>query len=140
MRLWSLHPRYLDSVGLVSVWRDALLARQVLRGRTKGYRNHPQLDRFRAHPAPLSAINAYLLAVYKEAVARGYAFDKRKLGPVRSKARIRATAGQLAYEWKHLRRKLAERCPGRARRAGELVAHPLFRIVPGSVAAWERRR
>ena len=80
MRLWTLHPRYLDSVGLVSVWREALLARQVLRGRTRGYRHHPQLDRFRAHPSPLSAINAYLQAVHKEAVARGYAFDKTKLG------------------------------------------------------------
>jgi hypothetical protein len=112
----------------------------VLRGRTQGYRHHPQLDRFRAHGSPLSAINAYLLAVYKEAVARGYAFDKKKLGSVRSKARIRATAGQLAYEWKHLRSKLAERCPQRARRVGELVAHPLFRVVPGAVEAWERRR
>ncbi|MHC4341416.1 MAG: pyrimidine dimer DNA glycosylase/endonuclease V, partial [Planctomycetota bacterium] len=70
----------------------------------------------------------------------GYAFDRSKLGPVRSKARIRATAGQLAYEWKHLRRKLVERCPERARRTGELVAHPLFRIVPGALEAWERRR
>jgi hypothetical protein len=140
MRLWTLHPRYLDSVGLVSVWREALLARQVLRGRTRGYRHHPQLDRFRAHPSPLSAINAYLQAVHKEAVARGYAFDKTKLGTVRSRSRIRATAGQLAYEWKHLRSKLLERCPERARRVGELVAHPLFRIVPGTVEAWERRK
>lgn len=83
MRLWTLHPKYLDSIALVSVWRKALLARQVLRGRTKGYRNHPQLERFRAHPSPLSAINAYLQSVYGEAQARGYAFDKRKLGPVR---------------------------------------------------------
>lgn len=140
MRLWTLHPRYLDAQGLVSVWRKALLARQVLRGRTKAYRNHPQLERFRTHAAPVSAINAYLLAVHEEAVARGYAFDRKKLGPVRNRARIRVTDGQLDYEWRHLRRKLAERCPERARRAGKLVAHPLFRIVPGPVEAWERRR
>jgi hypothetical protein len=140
MRLWTLHPRYLDAQALVAVWRRGLLAREVLRGRTKGYRNHPQLVRFREHPAPLSAINAYLAAVHDEAVARGYAFDRRKLGPVRNRARIRATAGQLAYEWKHLRRKLAERCPDRTRRTGKLAAHPLFRIVPGTVEEWERRR
>ena len=139
MRLWTLHPRYLDSVGLVSVWRKALLARQVLRGRTKAYRNHPQLERFQAHAAPVSAINAYLLAIYKEAVARGYSFDRKKLGPVRNKARIRTTDRQLAYEWKHLRKKLAERCPERARRAGKLAPHPLFRIVAGPIEAWERR-
>jgi len=140
MRLWTLHPRYLDSVGLVSVWRKALLARKVLRGRTKAYRNHPQLERFRSHPAPVSAINAYLAAVHKEAVTRGYAFDRKKLGPVRNGARIRVTDRQLGYEWKHLRKKLAERCPKRARRAGKLAAHPLFRIVPGPIEAWERQR
>ncbi|MCK6461090.1 MAG: pyrimidine dimer DNA glycosylase/endonuclease V [Planctomycetes bacterium] len=140
MRLWTLHPRYLDSVALVSVWRKALLARKVLRGRTKGYRNHPQLERFRAHPAPLSAINAYLEAIHGEARVRGYAFDKRKLGPVRDETRISATDGQLAHEWRHLRRKLAKRCPARARRgAGRLAAHPLFEIVQGPVEPWERR-
>ncbi|MHC4972595.1 MAG: pyrimidine dimer DNA glycosylase/endonuclease V [Planctomycetota bacterium] len=140
MRLWTLHPRYLDSVGLVSAWREALLARQVLRGRTKGYRHHPQLERFRSHPSPLSAINAFLLEIHKEAVTRGYSFDKKKLGPVRNRARIRVTDRQLAYEWKHLRHKLKERCPERARRTGKLAAHPLFRIVPGPVEEWERRR
>ena len=138
MRLWTLHPRYLDSVGLVSVWRKALLARQVLRGRTKGYRNHPQLERFRRHPSPLSAINAYFAAVYEEAAARGYEFDKKKLGPVRHRSRIRATEGQLDYEWKHLRGKLVERCPARARRKGKLAAHPLFHVRPGPVEDWER--
>jgi len=139
MRLWTIHPRHLDAVGLVSVWRKALLARQVLRGRTKGYRNHPQLVRFRAHPSPLSAINAYLRAIYDEAASRGYAFDKRKLGAVRNRKRIPATRGQLRYEWKHLQKKLADRCPEKSRRDGRLDAHPLFRVVPGKVEAWERR-
>ena len=141
MRLWTLHPKYLDSIALVSVWRKALLARKVLRGRTRGYRNHPQLERFRAHPAPLSAINAYLESIHGEAKARGYAFDRRKLGPIRDETPIAATDGQLAHEWRHLRRKLAERCPERARRGtGRLEAHPLFEIVRGPVAPWERGR
>jgi hypothetical protein len=38
MRLWSLHPQYLDPAGLVAVWREGLLA-----GQTKGYKHHPQL-------------------------------------------------------------------------------------------------
>ena len=139
MRLWTLHPRHLDSVGLVSVWRKALLARQVLRGKTRAYRNHPQLQRFRKHPSPVSAVNAYLHAVYEEAVERGYAFDKSKLGAVRNRARLKATKGQLDYEWRHLRRKLATRCPQRTRRPRKLGAHPLFRIVPGAVEDWERR-
>ena len=46
MRLWSLHPKYLDIKGLVACWREGLLARKVLLDQTKGYKNHPQLIRF----------------------------------------------------------------------------------------------
>src|SRR5262249_39183930 len=79
VRLWTLHPKYLDAQGLVALWREGLLARAVLKRQTKGYRRHPQLARFRAHPSPLSAINAYLRTVLIEAEARGYAFDRRKI-------------------------------------------------------------
>ena len=72
MRLWSLHPRYRDAQGLVALWREALLARAVLRGQTTGYRHHPQLERFRRHPAPRSAICAYLAEVHAEALRRGW--------------------------------------------------------------------
>lgn len=37
MRLWSIHPRYLDTKGLVALWRETLLlAQAVLFGNTKG--------------------------------------------------------------------------------------------------------
>ena len=51
MRLWSVHPKYLDARGLVALWREALLAQAVLRGRTNGYVHHPQLQRFRTQPS-----------------------------------------------------------------------------------------
>ncbi|MFN3505685.1 MAG: pyrimidine dimer DNA glycosylase/endonuclease V, partial [Caldimicrobium sp.] len=60
MRLWSIHPMYLDARGLVALWREALLARKVLIGETSGYRNHPQLVRFKRSASPLDAINRYL--------------------------------------------------------------------------------
>ena len=60
MRLWSLHSKYLDPQGLVALWREALLAQAVLRGETRGYLNHPQLDRFKNHPAPRAAISRLL--------------------------------------------------------------------------------
>ena len=143
MRLWSIHPRYLDSQGLVALWREALLARAVLRGDTKGYRHHPQLVRFREHPTPRSAINAYLAAIHAEATARGYAFDRTKVGPVRRVPRLTATSGQLSFEWRHLLRKLARRNPELRRRWRSVASpecHPLFDTVPGPVAAWERIR
>ena len=141
MRLWSLHPRYLDSRGLVALWREALLAREVLRGNTRGYRHHPQLDRFRAHSAALSAIALYLEAVYDEAVARGFAFDHRKLGSGRRRVIIPVSRGQLQYEWSHLLAKLRHRSPPVWRKWARLPmpeAHPLFRVRGGPVEAWER--
>ena len=81
MRLWSLHPKYLDTKGIVALWREALLAQAVLRGDTKGYRHHPQLARFKAAHKPLHAITAYLSAIHKEAVRRNFKFDASKIGP-----------------------------------------------------------
>ena len=141
MRLWSVHPRYLDAPGLTALWREALLARAVLQGKTKGYRHHPQLQRFREHSAPRAALNAYLRAIHAEAQARGYFFSKAKISPRRARVVLEVTRGQLAYEWRHLLRKLQVRNPAlhaRWRRLAAPRAHPLFRIVPGGVAAWER--
>ena len=141
MRLWSLHPKYLDPQGLVALWREGLLARAVLGGRTRGYRHHPQLERFDAHPTPRLAINAYLAAIEAEAARRGYAFDRTKIGPVRGVQCIAVSTGQLAYEWAHLRAKLAVRNPVFLAALGEvspLACHPLFACEPGEIAGWER--
>ncbi len=141
MRLWTLHPRYLDAAGLVALWREGLLARAVLRGRTRGYRHHPQLTRFRSHASPRAAINRYLAAVLAEAAVRGYCFDRRKIAAGRARVVLEATAGQMAHEWRHLLRKLRQRSPSlyrRWRRERSPEPHPLFRIVPGKVEPWER--
>lgn len=142
MRLWTLHPKYLDPPGLVALWREALLARAVLRGETRGYRQHPQLQRFRAHATPLLAINTYLSAIHAESVVRDYSFDHSKIGPVRSVAAIDATTGQLAHEWQHLLQKLASRNPVLHEQWHALArqeCHPLFRLRKGPVEPWERR-
>lgn len=143
VRLWTLHPKYLDAKGLVALWREGLLARAVLRGTTKGYRNHPQLERFRAHASPLAAINVYLRAVAFEAESRGYSFNRQKIGPGRRGVALSATHGQMAHEWKHLLRKLRTRSPGlyaRWRRGADPEPHPLFEIVQGGIESWERRQ
>ncbi|PWC05735.1 pyrimidine dimer DNA glycosylase/endonuclease V [Agromyces badenianii] len=142
MRIWSLHPRYLDRQGLTACWRETLLAQAVLEGATRGYTRHPQLERFRDLPDPLGAIGDYLAGVADEATARGYRFDGSKVHR-RSETPVllEVTSGQLALEWEHLRRKLATRSPELALRwAGvELPApHPLFTVTAGAVASWER--
>lgn len=142
MRLWMLHPKYLDSKGLVALWREALLAQAVLKGQTVGYLNHPQLIRFRETPSPTRAIASYLQGVLTESRRRGYHFDAEKIGSEIRADLIEASEGQLDYEWEHLKRKLLVRSPSWL--AGiQAVArpdpHPLFRVVPGCVAGWEVR-
>jgi hypothetical protein len=141
MRLWSVHPKYLDRAGLVALWREALLAQAVLGGKTRGYRNHPQLIRFRCHGEPLAAIALYLKEIFGEAQRRGYRFDAAKIGPCPDVLPpIPVARGQLLYEAHHLRRKLiARNAAGRIlAESDELEPHPLFMICEGEVEIWEK--
>ena len=142
MRLWSIHPRHLDGKGLVAVWREALLGQAVLRGRTRGYTRHPQLQRFRSRPGPLEALNVYLWHLLQEATARGYRFDVRKVRRPARVRRIPVGEGQIAHERKHLLAKLKKRAPAwhRTQKSGPFSLHPLFRPVPGGRESWERGR
>ncbi len=142
MRLWSISPSYLDPIGLVALWREALLAQSVLQGKTRGYRNHPQLERFKMSRDPLLYIGTYLYFVHQEAVRRGYRFDPNKIAVYDPGIeRLPISEGQLRYEMDHLLRKLANRAPEwRRKLAGIRVIepHPIFRPVPGGVEEWER--
>ncbi len=141
MRLWSLHPKHLDAAGLVALWREGLLAKAVLTGKTKGYKHHPQLDRFKGTRRPAASLNAYLAEVHAESVRRGYRFDKRKLAGAKARGTLVVTRGQLEFEWEHLLRKLRRRSPAAfqaAKKAGRPSCHPLFTIRAGPIADWER--
>jgi hypothetical protein len=141
MRLWTIHPRYLDAKGLVALWREGLLAQKVLQGATRGYKHHPQLARFRASSDPPAAVATYLAGVLEEAERRGYAFDAAKIGDMRPPGILDETEGQLLYEWRHLRQKLKQRDRARYQSCRGITfpePHPLFRIVPGDVQEWER--
>ena len=143
MRLWTLHPAHLDPQGLVAAWREALLAQSVLAGQMRGYRCHPQLLRFRDAADPQAAIGAFLWGIHAEAARRGYRFDAGRVRtpPDPAPAALTATDGQLHYEWRHLLDKLARRSPAyfaQARVAAAPRPHPLFVIVPGGVASWEK--
>lgn len=141
MRIWTLHPGYLDAKGLVAAWREALLAQKVLAGGTRGYTRHPQLLRFRAQRRPDAAIAVYLRGLAAEAALRGYRFDTDKIPALRLNTPIDENDGQLHYEWRHLQSKLRLRDPARHRAHRGITQpapHPLFRIVPGPVQPWEK--
>lgn len=139
MRLWSIHPQHLDRIGLVALWREALLAKKVLAGQTSGYRHHPQLIRFQASGQPLVFIDKYLATVYNEALSRGYNFDANKFNSLSAGKKIAVTSGQLAYEAEHLAKKIAQRAPSEIwRLSGMVEINPIFKIINGGIADWER--
>jgi hypothetical protein len=136
MRLWSLLPSLLDKAGLGAVWREGLLARKVLIGMTRGYKNHPQLQRFKATGGPITAIDAYLHGICDEAVRRGYNYDRSKLGERYIDESITVNSEQMRFEFEHLQRKLEIRATPHGN--VELRPHPLFVVVPGPIESWER--
>ena len=141
MRLWSIHPGYLDAKGLVALWREGLLAQKVLLGRTKGYRQHPQLLRFKQMCNPVGAMADYLRGVADEAQKRGYAFNRDKITAGSSSTRIEVTDGQLRYEFQHLLEKLSKRSPERYQQlksTTDIKPHPMMAVISGLVASWEK--
>lgn len=159
MRLWTLHPMYLDTAGLTAAWREGLLAQKVTAGLTKGYTNHPQLVRFRSTDDPQLYMGLFLYSIYEEAVRRGYSFDHSKIGILRNFAdeesqddllhlseeftalRLPVTEGQVCYEQALLFDKLYHRCPLKApplSPENTVEVHPLFKVVPGVIETWEK--
>ncbi len=140
MRLWSIHPKYLDRIGLVALWREALLAKKVLEGKTKGYINHPQLIRFKEAKDPVLTINTYLFYIYEEAKERNYNFNLSKVGKVNLTTKISITDKQLQYEFGHLLRKLEIRNEEKFEKIKniKIESHPIFKVVKGKIADWEK--
>lgn len=141
MRLWSINPEYLDSKGIVALWREGLLAKKVLQGKTKGYKHHPQLERFKNLENPIHHINTYLLYVWDEASDRGYRFNKKKIGTIFTRKRIYVTDKQIRYEFEHLKNKLKKRHNKKYKellKVKKIKAHPLFIVKKGEIEKWEK--
>jgi hypothetical protein len=140
MRIWSIHPKYLDTKGLVALWRETLLAKHVLEGKTNGYRNHPQLNRFKKCKKPLDALNGYLAVIHLEALNRQYNFDKQKVDWNFLPASLPVTKGQLEYEKVHFLNKVKSRDPKKHKELKTLLSfdpHPLFHLIDGDIEDWE---
>lgn len=141
MRLWSIHPKHLDVQGLSGLWRETLLAKNVLLGLTKGYKNHPQLNRFYSHKNQIDAINYYLSVIWDEACSRGYSFDSSKFYRVEHVDKINVTWGQVRFEYHHLLSKIKKRSPKLVTTmlSSPIEVHPLFNIISGSqTESWEK--
>ena len=106
----------------------------------QGYKNHPQLNRFKAEDNPLEAINQYLAEVWDEATRRGYNFDRNKIDFDFQKIKIDVTLGQLQYEFNHLLKKLEQRDPERYKQFEKLKmvdCAEIFDVKEGEIEKWE---
>lgn len=141
MRLWSISLKYLDAKGLVALWREALLAKNVLEGKTKGYKNHPQLIRFKKSSNPIIMINIYLKFVYEEASSRGYKFSKDKFIEFNLNEKIKVNSGQVSYELEHLRKKLGKRSikdlENLPKKNEKVEVVKIFESIDGPIEPWE---
>ena len=140
MRIWSIHPKYLDTKGLVALWRESLLAKNVLQGKTTGYQNHPQLYRFKKSTQPLAAIHHYLSLVYEEALSRQFNFDKDKFKKMNRSLQLTVNQGQLTYEFGHLLNKLKSRdikLYNKFKGTKTIDPNPIFKVVKGEIEDWE---
>lgn len=141
MRIWSLHPKYLDPKGIVALWRETLLAKNVLEGKTKGYINHSQLIRFKNSQNPLKNINYYLEMVWNESQERNYRFDQTKFSKEYNVEKIEVTRGQVQFEYLHLLKKLKIRDLERynlCKKLKRIDLHPLFLEIDGNIEKWEK--
>jgi hypothetical protein len=136
MRLWSIHPKYLDVKGLVALWREGLLAQKVLQGKTKGYRFHPQLDRFKDTVKPVNSIGTYLYHVYLESQKRGYNFQLSKIVYTGDTPKIPISRDTLQSEFQHLLGKLEQRDNELYKQLltiDEIISHPSFEAIPSKL-------
>lgn len=139
MRIWSLDPKYLDQKGLLACWRETLLAKHVLENKTKWYKNHPQLIRFKNSADPKNAINYYLFLIASEAKSRNYNFDFSKIWDFEV-CKIAVTSGQLEYEKQHLLKKLLVRDISRYEKLKDEKLQPakIFFLVEWEIESWEK--
>ncbi|PID29808.1 MAG: hypothetical protein CSB55_01085 [Candidatus Cloacimonadota bacterium] len=140
MRIWSIHPEYLDTKGILALWRETLLAKKVLENQTKGYKNHPQLIRFKKSDSPLICINYYLKIVWQEAKRRNYNFNGSKFEDVKNPPKITVNSDQIEYEKNHLLKKLKIRDTNKYEyliKSENCKVHPLFEVKEGGIEDWE---
>lgn len=137
MRIWSIHPAYLDSKRLGAQWREGLLCRYVMNGLTKGYKNHPQFLRFR-DKVKSDFLDTYLYYIWLESKSRGFNYNINLLNDINENNNycFPVTLSQVQYEIKHLYYKL---CIKRDV-PSDIKIHPCFHIVDGPIEWWERPR
>ena len=142
MRLWSLHPRYLDPKGLVALWREALARPGRAPGAIPGdIATIPSCSDSARSPLRVAASPSTFGPCTRNRSSEATASTGARLCTGGTVARVDVTRGQLDFEWRHLLAKLEKRNPPvleALQNTGDPAPHPLFRVVPGAIEEWER--
>ena len=144
MRIWSLHPQYLDQKGLGGQWEEGIIAQNTLFFQEGKYLNYPVLHRVKAHQEPVAWIGMYLNEILKEAnVNRGYNYNDQLIKQLKPTLPMPVTRGQLYYEWTLLQGRLQKRDPVKMSLndgvdINNIKANPMFYVIDGDIEDWER--
>lgn len=160
MRVWSIHPAYLDTKGLVASWKEGIQGLNALRnprkpnGKWAMFAHHPQLIRFKRFENPELCLSEYLHFIADEADRRNYNFNRNLILPRldENPYQIWITCGQLIYEWDFLSHKVTCRTGfweyGKPTINGKstvetiaswsCVVHPMVVLIPGDIECWEK--
>lgn len=141
MRIWSIHPSYLDSAGINGCWRESLLAQKILNGHNFSYKNHSQMKRFYSDRESLLAIGTYLYYIYLESVKRNYNYDFNKILYFNNNYKMQVTENQLLYEFNLLQWKLKKRNYKKYlenKNIKEIFPNNIFDVKEGQIESWEK--
>lgn len=146
MRIWSIHPKYLDTKRLTAQWREALLCKSILEGKTKSYTKHPQYLKLLKLKNPYQFINFFLLTIWEESQKRGYKYDKSKINldevKIFDNVYLDVTIEQLKYEFCHMLQKMNNDDPQYLKniiflKKEGIISNPLFNSIDGNIMNFE---
>lgn len=110
MRLWSIHPKYLDKHALIALWREGLLAQKALSGKGLVDEANVQLVRFKKSANPVRAIGSYLSFVASEGAKQGCKLNHERILQPNFEAKFMTTdVAQMELEVEQLKARMKTR-------------------------------
>lgn len=156
MRLWTIHPKYLDGKRLTSQWKEGIQMMHIWKeigenpepAKRLGYVSHPQVRRLSnllvADSGLISLLlHQHLTAVHEESVQRSYSFNKKLIDDLapdcKNAPKVYVTMGQVAYEFALMATKNNE-WSQKVAIDPYMLCNPIFQVVSGSIESWEKTK
>jgi hypothetical protein len=131
MKLWHIHPSYLDKELIDQLWEDGLKMQDAIINYTYDNGHKEVLD----HENPTAFIGMYLTGVVRAAHANhDYDHDFSKIMDIQPTLPLPVSKALLYEEWCELQEELQERNPGKmqlndAEDVNAIKAHSMFYVM-----------